>query len=86
MHERTLTLTVTNRHIAEAQAVDIAVRGASVRSARATTLRSRDVHDHNTFERPDAVRPVTADVAASGTTFAYEFPAASVTRLDLELA
>ena len=86
MQGRTLTLTVTNRHIAEAQAVDIAVRGASVRSARATTLRSRDVHDHNTFERPDAVRPVTADVAATGTTFAYEFPAASVTRLDLELA
>jgi alpha-N-arabinofuranosidase len=86
LRDRTLTLTVTNRHIAKAQSADIAIRGASVRSARTTTLRSDDVHDHNTFERPDTVRPVTAEPSLTGTELVYDFPAASVTRLDLELA
>jgi alpha-L-arabinofuranosidase len=85
LRDRRLTLTVTNRHMAQPAAAEIVVRGATVRSARATTLRSRDVHDHNTFERPDVVKPQAAMVALSGPVLTYEFPAASVTRLDLEL-
>jgi alpha-L-arabinofuranosidase len=81
-----LTLTVTNRHIARPVAAGIVVRGASIRSSRATTLLSGDVHDHNTFDRPAVVRPQTANVTLAGPVPVYEFPAASVTRLDIELA
>jgi len=86
LRDRRVTLTVTNRHMTEVCAAEIALRGVAVRAARATTLTGRDVHDHNTFERPDAVRPAEAAVAASGAAFVYEFPAASVTRLDIDLA
>lgn len=85
LQDNRLVLTATNRHMTDPVVTEIAVHGATVRAARAATLRARDVHDHNTFDRPDTVVPVMADVAVSGTTFAYEFLPASVTRLDLEL-
>jgi alpha-L-arabinofuranosidase len=85
LRDRVLTLTVTNPDVAEAREAEIAIRGGSVRSARATTLASRDVHDHNTFDAPRAVAPAEAEVAVSGTPFAYRFPAASVTKLELAL-
>ncbi len=80
----TLTLTVTNPHLTEPRETEIAVRGRAVRSARATTLGARDVHDHNTFEAPRTVMPTAAqDVSATGSAFVYRFPAASVTKLEL---
>ena len=81
----TLTLTVTNPDLAEARDAEIAVRGGTVRSVRATTLTSRDVHDHNTFEAPRAVVPAEAEVAVGGTPLAYRVPAASVTKLEIAL-
>lgn len=64
---------------------EISVRGAAVHSVRATKLRARDVHDHNTFDQPHVVAPETDGREAGGTSLAYEFPAASVTRLELDL-
>jgi alpha-N-arabinofuranosidase len=81
----TLTLTVTNPELAEPREAEIAVRGGSIRSVRATTLASRDVHDHNTFDAPRAVVPAEAEVAVRGAPFAYRFPAASVTKLEITL-
>ena len=86
VRERTLTLTVTNPHLTEARETEIAVRGGTVRSVRATTLAASDVHAHNTFERPDAVTPVEKDVPVPAGALVYAFPAASVTRLTLSLA
>ena len=83
--ENVLTLTVTNPDLAEPREAEIAVRGGAIRSARATTLTSRDVHDHNTFDAPRAVVPAEAEVAVSGTPLAYRFPAASVTKLEFAL-
>ncbi len=61
------------------------MRGAEVRSLTATALAVRDVHDHNTFEQPEIVVPTTATVAVDGSPFVYEFPAASVTKLEIDL-
>jgi len=80
-----LTLTVTNSHLTEPRESEIAVRGASVRAITATTLAARDVHDHNTFEQPNTVTPTTETVRVSGSPFMYEFPAASVTKLEITL-
>lgn len=80
-----ITLTVTNSHLTEPRETEIAVRGASVSSATATTLAARDVHDHNTFEAPDSVAPITETVRVTGSPWVYRFPAASVTKLEIAL-
>jgi alpha-L-arabinofuranosidase len=76
-------LTVTNPHLTQPREAEIAVRGKAVRSAMATTLAARDVHDHNTFEAPHAVQPATTPVTAGTSPFVYRFPAASVTKLEI---
>jgi alpha-N-arabinofuranosidase len=83
--DRRLTLTVTNPHLGEPRETEIAVRGGTVRAARATSLTARDPHEINTFERPDAIVPRPADVAVRGAPLVYTFPPASVTKLELEL-
>ncbi|HEY6209130.1 MAG TPA: alpha-L-arabinofuranosidase C-terminal domain-containing protein, partial [Gemmatimonadales bacterium] len=81
-----LTLTVTNPHLTEPREAEIVVRRATVRSATATTLAARDVHDHNTFEAPQRVMPATVEIATRGTPLVHSFAPASVTRLAIALA
>jgi alpha-N-arabinofuranosidase len=83
--DRRLTLTVTNPHLTEPRETEIAVRGASLRTVRATSLTARDVHEVNTFERPDVIAPRQADVVVRGAPLMYAFPPASVTKLELAL-
>jgi alpha-L-arabinofuranosidase len=84
---RTLTLTVVNPHVSDARETEIAVRGATPSSARITTLASTDIHAHNTFDQPDAVRTreEAAGPARSGV-LTCRIPAASVSRISIELA
>jgi alpha-N-arabinofuranosidase len=86
IHDRRLVLTVVNPHASEARETEVAVRGATVKAGRARVLAAGDIHAHNTFDQPHAVEPVDGDVAVSGATLVHRFPAASVTRLELELA
>jgi alpha-N-arabinofuranosidase len=83
--QETLTLTVTNPHFTEPRDAEIAVRGAGVRSVRATVLAAREVHDVNTFEHPAVVAPQTSDVVTSAAPLVYRFPAASVVKLEMTL-
>ncbi len=84
LHDRRLVLTVVNPHASEACATEIAVRGATVKAGRARVL-AGEIHAHNTFDQPHAVEPVDADVTVSGASLVHRFPAASVTRLELDL-
>ena len=82
-----LTLTVVNPHIDRPFSTEIAVLGGGITSAKGTVLASHDVHDHNDFAHPDAVKPTTATVGSpSGGRLIHTFPAASVTTLELALA
>ena len=83
--EGALTLTVTNPHLTEPREAEIAVRGGAVRSARATTLTARDVHEANTFDNPRAVVPQQPEVVAAAQPLVFRFPPASVTRLEIAL-
>jgi alpha-N-arabinofuranosidase len=87
LKNRTLTLTVVNPHVSDARETEIAVRGATPSSARITTLASTDIHAHNTFDQPDAVRTreEAAGPARSGV-LTCRIPAASVSRISIELA
>ncbi len=83
---KTLTLTAVNPHVTEAREAEVAVRGAKVVSARATTLTADDIHAHNSFEHPGAVEPSEGATAeARGGVLVHRFPPASVTRLTMEL-
>ncbi|MGA7029748.1 MAG: alpha-L-arabinofuranosidase C-terminal domain-containing protein, partial [Candidatus Acidiferrales bacterium] len=86
LHEKELVLTLVNPHVSETRETKITVHGGTVRSAAATILANADIHAHNTFEQKDAVTPrtETADVQSGALTFVC--PAASVTKLVLELA
>ena len=82
-----LTLTVVNPHLDRPMTTEVAIRGASIASAKGTVLHSADVHDHNDFAHPNAVKPAPATVGtASGGKLLHTFPAASVTTLQITLA
>jgi alpha-N-arabinofuranosidase len=85
VRDRQVTLTVTNPALSEGRATEITLRGGTIRSVKATTLASTDVHAVNSFERPDAITPTIADIAASGQSVVHTFLPASVTRLDIVL-
>ncbi len=80
---KTLTLTVSNPHITEAHEAEINLRGAKVASGTARVL-SGDIHAHNTFENPTAVRPRDEKFEVK-TPLRFRFAPASVTRLQFNL-
>jgi alpha-N-arabinofuranosidase len=80
-------LSVVNPHLTRPITTEIAVRGRSVTSASGMVLASPDVHDHNDFAHPDAVKAVAAQVdAPGGGKIRHTFPPASVTTLQITLA
>jgi len=82
-----LTLSVVNPHIDRPLTTEIAIQGATIASATGTVLVSADVHNHNTFDHPNAVKPAPATVAQpTAGRLLHTFPAASVTTLQLTLA
>jgi alpha-N-arabinofuranosidase len=84
---KTLTLTVVNPHLTHATTTEIAVRGASVTAAKGTVLAEKDVHAHNDFANPDAVKPTSVSgLAPSAGKLVHSFPPASVTTLEITLA
>ena len=86
LRDKELTLTVVNPHVARAQEAEIGVRGASLKSGKATTLTHSDIHAHNTFEHKSEVVPQTKALDVKGRTVNFIFPAASVTKLALTLS
>lgn len=86
LRDKQLVLTVTNPHMTQPREAEIMIRGANIKSARATVLAATDVHAHNSFANPRGVEPKAEQVKPASGAFAYRFAAASVTRLELELS
>lgn len=85
--DKTLTLTVSNPHISDAQEVEIAIRGAAAGAVKGAQISASTVHDHNTFANPNAITIKDATVGAvQNGILVHRFPAASVTRLQFTLA
>jgi alpha-N-arabinofuranosidase len=85
LHGKKLVVTVVNPHVSEARAADVSLRGASARSAKVTVLADADIHAHNDFDHPHAVESKEETANVSGSTFAWTFKPASVTKLEIEL-
>lgn len=86
LKDKELILTVVNAHAREPREAEIAVRGATIKSGRLRVLRSDDIHGRNTLEAPRAVEPMESALPGGGRTIGHRFPAASVTKLSLQLA
>jgi alpha-N-arabinofuranosidase len=86
LHDKTLVLTAVNPDTAKPMLAEINVRGAIVKAGTATVLTAPDIHARNTFEQPDALLPKTAGLNIRGGAVSFEFPAASVVKLELQLA
>jgi len=84
-HGDAVVLTVTNSDVSKAREAAISLRGARVKSATTSVLASPDIRAHNTFDDPNAVEPREFVLEASGRTVTAVFPAASVTKLTLQL-
>lgn len=85
LHDKELVLTVVNPHVKESRQTEIGVRGASVRSATATTLTHSDIHAHNSFAERDIVGPRNQSVEIKGELVTCTIPPASVTKFSLAL-
>ncbi len=81
-----LTITVVNPDISQPREAEISLLGGEATSGRATVLATSDLHAHNTFDAPDAVKPRSENWSPSGRTVKYTFAPASVTLLQLKLA
>jgi alpha-N-arabinofuranosidase len=86
LSERQLVLTMANADVLQGRLVEIAIRGANVKSIKSTVLAARDIHAHNSFETPRSVEPVETQAAMQrGGTVVHELAPASVTRILLAL-
>jgi alpha-L-arabinofuranosidase len=61
------------------------VHGARVSSADATVLTATDIHAHNTFVDHQAVTPASQKVQVTDGGGTFRFPAASVSKIVLQL-
>jgi alpha-N-arabinofuranosidase len=81
-----LTLTTVNPHVSEARDAEITVRGAKLKGASATVLSHSDIHAHNSFVQKDVVTPRAQSAEVKGDLLHFRFPAASVTKIALQLS
>jgi len=86
IRDKKLILTAVNPDVGKTLEAEIVLHGARAVSANATTLTAADVHAANTFAQPNAVTPTESSVKTGNGNVIFKFPAASVTKLEIELA
>jgi alpha-L-arabinofuranosidase len=84
--DKDLTITVVNPDVHQPRETEIVLRATEIKSGAVTVLTDTDIHAHNTFENPDAVRPRSEDLAVTGSTLRHTFPPASVTLIQAKIA
>lgn len=78
-----MTLTAVNPDLKKSSDAQVALRGATITSASGTALAAGDMHSHNTFENPDAVKNEPLSVSVNGEILNVVIPTASVIRLEI---
>lgn len=84
-NSKRVTITAVNPSVNEARETRIVLHGANAASVSARVLTAPDIHAHNTFENPNAVQATNANVAAQNGELHFTFPAASVSKLTIQL-
>jgi alpha-N-arabinofuranosidase len=79
------TLTLVHTHATEPAELLIRLKGGAAEEVRHTVLTHEQGNAHNTFERPDTVRPRTDSTTLRGPELRRTIPPASVNRFDIRL-
>jgi alpha-N-arabinofuranosidase len=85
LRDKELTLTVVNPNVGEPRETQVTVRGAKIKNASAMVLTHSDIHAHNTFAEKNVVVPQAQSAEVTGEALNFRFPAASVTKLAVQL-
>jgi alpha-N-arabinofuranosidase len=80
-----VTLTAVNSDLSRPSQTQVALRGAAIARCAGTALAASDMHAHNTFENPDAVKTAPLDTSISGGFLNVNIPPASVIKLEITL-
>jgi alpha-N-arabinofuranosidase len=81
-----VTLTMVNSALSSPSETQIALRGATMAKVTGTVLAADDMHAHNTFEQPNAVKSAPLNATVGGDMVNVTIPAASVIKLEISLA
>jgi alpha-L-arabinofuranosidase len=80
-----ITLTVVHPELDKPLDTQIAVNGAGISHVAAIALFASDMHAHNTFDAPEAVKPVQMSVEPARGFISVSLPPASVVKLEIAL-
>jgi len=87
IHERRLTLTLTNPSLDDAVAARVRLAGqARATEARATVLTHTDMRATNTFARPDEVKPAALAVRVEAGSLEFSVPKQAVVAVEIQIA
>jgi alpha-N-arabinofuranosidase len=86
VRDKDLTISVVNPDVGRSREAQINLGDGVAVSAKVTVLTNADIHAHNTFENPDAVRPHSQELKVSGSELRFTFAPASVTLLQVKMA
>ncbi len=78
-------LTLSNADPHRVIPMEVELRGRSIRSARGRLLTGRSINSHNTFDKPDEVKPVELEgISIRGERLSFSLPAMSVVAIEAE--
>jgi alpha-N-arabinofuranosidase len=80
-----VTVTLVNADTAGPKQTHVTLRGLSLKEVKGTVLTSTDIHAHNSFENPNAVRPGDLQASITRDTVSVSLPPASVSKLRVDL-
>lgn len=80
-----VTLTAVNPDLAQPSQAQVALRGAAIARCSGAILAASDMHAHNTFENPDAVKTAPLETSISAGILNVSIPPASVIKLEITL-
>jgi alpha-N-arabinofuranosidase len=85
LKQNRLLLTAVNEDLSRDLEFEIVLQGAKIQKATGMRLWSQNVRDHNTFDRPEQVKPSPFYTELKGTDFRIQLPAHSLNAIQVEL-
>jgi alpha-N-arabinofuranosidase len=79
------TFTAVNLSLTDPLTTSVHLHGVAIKEARAAVLSAEDIHAHNDFARPEAVKPQAAKVETAGNTVRLTFPPCSVVKIEAQV-
>jgi alpha-N-arabinofuranosidase len=83
---RTLFVTLTNAHATAGAQVTVNLLGDATATDANGSILTGEIHAHNAFDQPEAVKPQPFAIATRGASLVIELPPASVVALETRLS